>query len=240
MAWAETYVKKAPDCQWLLGNYIQASTEQAQNYNSNGHSWPFDDALKAAIANLPLRPLNLLHAPNRRIGAIAAAEFVYPEGNGATASDEAPIVEILSCLWSHYEPDLMPAIQMAHKEGTLAFSMECIPQTLTCKGKGEYAGCGETFTYKGRTDPSYCEHLNLPLARKQLNNSMFTASALILPPSRPGWVNASVKEISRLVEDNLAEAEAAYNEIAAAVPHLESIDHEKLMQWFLMATEGDR
>lgn len=236
LAWAETHVQKAPDLKWILGSYVQASTEESQRPNANGHVFPYED-LKTSIKGIPHRPLNLLHAPGRRVGVFTAAEFVYPEGTEQAVSPEPPIIEALAAYWSYYEPELLASLEMAHSEGALFFSMEAVPKQITCKGKGEYAGCNETFNYRGRNDPSYCDHLNLPSSRKILHKPMFTAGALIIPPSKPGWANANVKEISQFVETHLAEAELAYDQIAEEFPHLDSKSWETMMTWFIMATE---
>lgn len=238
LAWAEAFVRKAPDVKWILGNYVQASTPDHPTYNSNGHEFPYED-LKDSIKNIPNRPLNLLHAPGRRVGTFAAAEFVYPmDAEGASEDgSQPPIVEALAAYWAYYEPELLASIEMAHRQGALFFSMEAVPKEVTCKGKGEFAGCGQTFAYDGRQSPTYCDHLNEIASRKTLHKPMFTAGALIIPPVKPGWKNADIKEISHLIEENILEAEIAYDQISAEFSHLSPPEWERMMAWFLAATQ---
>lgn len=237
LAWAEAHVVKTPDIKWILGNYVQAATPEVATYNTNGHSFPYED-LKDAIKTIPHRPLNLLHIPNRRVGTFTAAEFVWPEGEKAGES-EPPIVEALAAYWCYYEAELLASIEMAHRDGGLFFSMEAVPASITCHGQLEIAGCNETFNYEGPKSPTYCDHLNLPRSRKVLNKPVFKGGALIIPPSRPGWKNANVKEMSRIIEDNIERAELVYDQVSEEFPHLNAASWERLMAWFLMATEDN-
>lgn len=176
--------------------------------------------------------MNLLHMPNRRVGAFAAAELVWPNGESAEAA-EPPIVEALAAYWLYYEPELWPSLEMAHKEGTLFFSMECVPKTLTCRGKGDFEGCGKSYEYAGRQSPTYCSHLNEVASRKVLHKPVFTGGALITPGTKPGWKNAHIKELSKLVEQDLEQADFIYREIATESPHLTSTQVENVMLWLL-------
>jgi hypothetical protein len=63
----------------------------------------------------------------------------------------------------------------------------------------------------------------------QLNNPHFLAGALILPPTRPGWKNAAVNEISDLIDQNLETAESLYQSFKAEAPHLGAEEWESLM-----------
>jgi hypothetical protein len=232
MAWAENHIKRAPDVRWILGNYVQAATEDHPTYNSNGHSFPYED-LKDSVPELIHRPLNLNHAPNRRLGVFTAAEFVWPTIEGAAA--DVPLVEALAAYWHYYEPELFASVELAHKEGSLFFSMEAVPNSITCRGNGVFEGCGQTFEYAGRQSPSYCSHLNEKASRKVLHKPRFTAGALILPPVRPGWRNADITQISSLIESNLEEAEKAYEQVSKEAPHLDPVSWERIAAFFLSA-----
>lgn len=165
-----------------------------------------------------------------------AAEFVWPEGEKAGEA-EPPIVEALAAFWSYYESELLASIEMAHREGALFFSMEAVPKSITCRGQEDLQGCEKTYDYDGPKSPSYCDHLNLPRSRKVLNAPVFKGGALIIPPSRPGWKHANVKEMSRIIEDNIERAELAYEQISEEFPHLNAASWERMMAWFLAATE---
>lgn len=229
-AWAEKHVHHSPGNRWILGNFVEAN-----NPNQNGHIFPFED-LQTSIDHIPHKPLNLLHIPGRRVGTFAAAEFVYPNESAADGSGN-PIIEALAAFWEYYERDLWPSIQMAHREGTLFFSMEAVPESLTCKGKGDYEGCGGTFEYAGRQSPTYCDHLNLVASRKVLHKPVFTGGALITPGTKPGWRNARVKELSKLIEDDLEQADLLFREIADEAPHMSTLQIENVMAWFLAQGE---
>lgn len=235
LAWAETHIRRAPDVRWILGNFVQAATPAVPTYNSNGHSFPYED-LKDSIEDIPHRPLNLNHLPNRRLGTFTAAEFVWPQGEAAGESSP-PIIEALAVYWAYYEPELWASLEMAFKEGQAFFSMEAVPESITCHGKGDFGGCGGTFAYDGRQSPTYCEHLNETASRKVLHKPHFTAGALILPPVRPGWSSADIKEISRLLESRPEEAERAYEEISQSTPHLDAKSWERITAWLLASTD---
>lgn len=233
MAWAESHIQRAPDVRWILGNYVQAATPDRPTFNSNGHSFPLED-LQHSVPELIHRPLNLNHAPNRRLGVFTAAEFVWPTGENAGES-EVPIVEALACYWHYYEPELYASVELAHKEGALFFSMEAVPETITCRGNALHEGCGKTYEYAGRQSPSYCEHLNEKASRKVLHKPRFTAGALILPPVRPGWKNADIKELASVIESNMEEAEKAYEQISQEAPHLDPVSWERIAAFFMAA-----
>lgn len=145
------------------------------------------------------------------------------------ALDTHPHVEALAGLWKYYFPDVFDMVEAAYKDGALAYSMECVPETVGCVD-----GCGP-FPYMGRTDESYCDHLNEKGSRKKLYKPRFTAGALIIPPVRPGWKHADVKELSKLIEEDIEAAERTYDEFSNSMPHLSPREWESLMQMVLVA-----
>jgi hypothetical protein len=233
LAWAQPHISRQPDLKWILGNFVQAETP-----NSNGHIVTTAD-LKDAMKTIPHKPLNINHQAGRRVGTYTAAEMVYPTGESAADSvAEPPIVEALAAFWHYYEPEIWPAVQMAHADGHLFFSMETVPKEITCKGKGDYAGCDATFEYAGRTSPTYCDHLNEVASRKVLHRPQYTAGALIIPPVKPGWKQANVKEISKLVEEQAEQSERVYAEIAAETPHNDPRTVERIMAFLMNVAKG--
>lgn len=234
VAWAQPHITRQSDIRWLLTNFVEA-----ENPNSNGHIVE-TAALKKAMKTIPNKPMNINHIPGRRVGVWTAAEMVYPLGGEEAQESQYPIVEALGAFWQYYEPEILPSIEMAHREGQLFSSMECVPDSITCKGKGEYAGCGETFAYDGRVSDSYCEHLNESCSRKTLHNPHYTAGALIIPPVRPGWKNADVKEISMLLSEQDDESlERLYGEVADLAPQVKPLDIEKIMTVLLSLDAKD-
>lgn len=233
LAWAERSVRFAPDIAWVQGNFVCADTP-----NYNGHIFPLED-LKTAHTAIANRPLNLLHQHDRIVGVYTDSELLYPtSATGASAEAEAaaaptvPYVDTVAAFYKFYFPETFKAVQQAHSRGNLYMSMECVPKTLTCAGNGDGSpGCGRDFAYKGRSSDTYCSHLNEPGAHKIMNKPRFTAGALVLPPSRPGWKDADVTQLGKLMDDSLHgfEIEAAYEQIAGQAPHLGVTQWEQLM-----------
>lgn len=138
-----------------------------------------------------------------------------------------PFIEALGVVWKHYFRKEHEAIEAAHAEGRLFYSMECIPREIQCTGVG---GCGETFTYAGRQAASYCVHLNESASDKLLIQPHFTAGAILIPPVRPGWSNADVHS---LVAAHASFAEQVYEGVKEEMPHLSPADWEALMNELL-------
>lgn len=227
LAWAEPHVIKNPAFAWVLGKYVSTG-----NPNDNGHIFDLDE-LRASRESVVYAPMNMLHAPQSIMGTFVANELVYPTGTnqeGAAVVETTPYLEALAVFWKFYFPEAYETVRMAHNEGSLAWSMECIPETVTCAG-----GCDNTYPYMGRQDASYCDHLNAPGALKKLNKPHFTAGALVVPPARPAWKNASVTELSVQVRQQLEAADALYTATAAEFPNLTSAQWESMMGELLIA-----
>src|SRR5438477_5289198 len=234
-AWAERFVRSAPDLKWIQGNFVQADEA-----NGNGHIFALDE-LRTAHTTIVHKPLNLLHREHAIQGVYVGSELLEPGGEGAGAGVMTPHVETIAAYYRYYFPDVFrDVIEPAHKEGSLFQSMECRPQSLVCRGRGEDPGCGREYAYAGRQHESYCDHLNQPGARKVLRQPHFTAGGLIVPPARPGWRRADVTELSRLesgadsalaqwMKHSIEEVEMAYQQIATEFPHLEPKDWEHMM-----------
>lgn len=226
LAWAERHVQAAPDLAWILGRYVSADPAG----NSNGHIFALAD-LEAAVATIPHKGLNVNHEPPS-VGVAVAAELIVPQRPASAMESAArplehPYVETLSALWRWYHKAAYEKVQAAHEEGRLFHSMEAAPQSLTCRGVGVEAGCGETFPYMGPMHDSYCEHMQKARARRVLNKPRFTANAVIVPPVRPGWTDADVTELSHLMEADMAEG--LYEQIAGEFGHLDAREWEAMM-----------
>lgn len=229
LAWAEVHVRPAPDIKWILGNYVQSSTSGDPQPNLNGHIFPYED-LKTSILDIPHRPLNYLHIPNKKVGAFAAAEFTYP--TDTTTASGAPVVEALAAFWTYYDSEgLFAKVEEAYQEGRLAYSMEAVPEQVGC---GNVA-CNAIFDYDGPASAKYCAHLQEHRSKKILHKPHFLAGALIVPPAKPGWAGAQIKEITQLLEADLGLTDAAYREIAAEQPDLKESQIETIIAWLLSA-----
>lgn len=238
LAWAEKYVRRSSDLAWVQGNFVCADTA-----NYNGHVFPLED-LREAHKDIQHKPLNLLHRSQQIVGVFVGSELLYPTRAADAAPAEAasappvPYVEALAAFYRYYFPETYQAVRASHAEGSLFFSMECVPKSLTCMGtQGGGAGCGREFDYRGRQHDSYCDHLNGKGAVKRMNKPRFTAGALVIPPAKPGWKDADVTALSQLLEDSVV-AEAAYEQIAAETPHLTPLQWETLMATLVLSAEG--
>lgn len=205
IAWAEKHAYVNPNYSWILGKYVEADRA-----NSNRQRFTFED-LKANKGSLTNAALNINHS-QLIVGTVAASEIVFPTAEEADGQDAHPYVEALSIYWKTRFPKQFEKVEKAHHEGTLFYSMETRPEKINC------GDCGETFEYVRRQDPSYCEHLNDMTATsdKNLINPDFRGSALIVPPTRPGWKFAAVSEISEFIEGALREEEQAFEAVKSA------------------------
>ena len=214
LAWAEKHVRKHPTLRYLIGRYVEAD-----NANSNGHIFDLKE-LEKAQHDIAHTPLNLLHRPNYIVGHYVAAELMFPtEQAGEGLSN--PYVEALAVFYRYYYPAEFAMVESAHNNGTLYFSMECVPKTITCA-----AICGQEFAYDGRSSPTYCAHLNEPGARKRLNQPNFTGGALIVPPVKPGWKRADVTQLSALMAQHADEVEPTHQEVKTEMPDMTATQWE--------------
>lgn len=247
-AWAEEHVRKDPHIKWILGNYVEAGRA-----NSNGHIFELAD-LPAAQESLVGQPLNMLHHEQYVVGSYAGSKLLSPDGDGmdvaavakylelrAAATDTPtafPYMEALAGMWHTRFPDEYKAIARAHGEGTLFFSMEAVPPTVTCPE------CSLKAKFVGLTDEAepgtYCSHMNGIVLPKILNQPMFAGGAIIIPPVRPGWNRADVKAISELVARETDMAESLYAAARQLTPHLNPKAWEIVMAMVLEAEAKER
>lgn len=220
--WASKHIHHNPALKWVLGKYVEAD-----NANSNKQYWSLAD-LQMSQPTIEHAPMNILHRPRNIVGAFVATEMMYPKEDHAEIFN--PYIEALGVFWKYYFPTELEAVQRAHDEGSLFFSMECVAESITCSGDN---GCQETFDYAGTSSPGYCSHLNDHASIKQLNKPHFLGGALVIPPGKPGWKKASIESLSTLVQEHAAEAEKAYLQISEEFPHLSSKEWEFMMAQIL-------
>lgn len=224
-AWAERHVRKDPDLRWIVGNYVEA--DQA---NSNGHIFPLSE-LMTAQATIPGKPLNMLHREHYIVGYFAGAQLLTADGAELQAADKAdnapgeghPYVEALAGLWHARFPEEFFQIQAAHKEGSLFFSMEAVPEAVSCPT------CEHEAVFAGLESDTYCDHMQGATGPKVLRRPVFSGGAIIIPPVRPGWERADIKTISKMYEQGLMEPEAVLADVAVEFPHLQPRQWEWLM-----------
>jgi hypothetical protein len=229
-AWAEHHIRTDPDLRWVLGNYVEADYP-----NDNGHIFPRADLLNAQ-ATLAGKPLNMMHREHYIVGCFAGAQLHTDDGtviaSDATETEdgawgERPYVEALAGMWHNRFPEEFFQIRKAHSEGALFFSMEAVPETVSCPS------CGHDTPFAGIKSDTYCEHMNGATGPKRLHNPTFNGGAIIIPPVRPGWQRADVKEISKLMDPTTTES--VHAQVAAEAAHLDPAMWEGLMAQLVKA-----
>lgn len=222
-AWAQRHIRVDPDIRWILGNYVEAD-----NANSNGHIFPLDELIQAQ-ATLPGKPLNMMHREHYIVGAFAGAQLLTTEGVPITAaevdvtkhSEVGAHVEALAGMWHNRFTEEFFNVRRAHAEGSLYFSMEAIPDQVSCPT------CDLRTAFAGITSDTYCDHMQGATGPKRLHTPTFSGGAIILPPVKPGWSRADITAIARYLDDPAAEE--VYDAVATESPELSPQEWERLM-----------
>lgn len=228
--------KSNPMIQWIAGDFVEAD-----NPNQNTQFWTAGD-LELAEYTIQYAPLNMVHKFRQPIGFYAATKTVKLEKDAAaeTVTLEKPAekagslkIQALSGLWTHIFPFEAAQAEAANDESLLFYSMECRGTHLTC-GSDEargLVGCGQTFEYM-QVD-THCEHLMERSSVRHIVNPTFRGGALIVPPVRPGWKNASATVLQEAVMQEAAsyaeQNETAYNQLNAEGTDISAAAWEQLM-----------
>lgn len=133
-------------------------------------------------------------------------------GGGSTATASLDVasqgtakIEALSAMWSHVFPFEAALIDQADEMGSLFYSMECRGTHVHCAGPN---GCDQSFDYMDVEN--HCQHLKERSSVRHIVNPTFRGGALIIPPTKPGWQNAT----ARVMEDaQIREQAARYAEM---------------------------
>lgn len=219
--WAAKHITTNKAIKWIVGKYAEA--DQA---NSNGQFFELA-GLRVAQPSIQFSPMNIDHHQNEIVGTWTASEMLYPKSGNTIAN---PYIEVLGAFWRAKFPETMQRVESAFNTGMLALSMEAIGESVTCVGNDS---CGKTFDFKGPFDPSYCDHINERASDRQLNKPWFMGGALILPPNKPGWGQATVDEIAKHFSDE--RAQSILDEIEVSNPELTPKEMEKLMFGYQLA-----
>lgn len=225
-SWASEHIVSNPAHKWLLGRFVEADRA-----NNNRQLFSLE-GLQMSRPTITHAPMNINHQSRRVVGAFVATDLIYPTGDDEAAEALNPYIESLGVFWRHYFPEEYALVEHAHNEGHLYYSMECIPREIQCVGDG---GCEATYEYAGRTSPSYCDHLNTGGSDKFLIDPHFTAGAVLVAGTKPGWSNA---DIHQLVSKHAEVAERVYDGVAEEMPHLDPLLWESLMQQLLVAANA--
>jgi len=231
-----------PMIQWIAGDFVEGD-----NANSNGQFWTAGD-LELAEYTIRYAPLNMVHKFRTPIGFYAATRTVKLDREEAKVL-EVPAekagsmkIQALSGLWTHIFPFEAAQAEAADDAGLLFYSMECRGSHLTCgtdEAKG-LIGCGKTFDYM-QLD-SHCEHLQERSSVRHIVNPIFRGGALIVPPVRPGWKNASANILTDAVMAEAAsyaeQNEEQYKALNAAGADLSASAWEMLMTQVVGSIKG--
>lgn len=217
--WAEAYVNDNPALRWVVAKYVEGG-----NPNRNNHFWSPGD-LKASVASVENTPMNMLHKSHYIVGSFTGAKYMESDHDAALAQEINPYIEVVGPFWRYYFPNELATVEAAHNEGKLFVSMECIAETARWhRPDGE----SQDFPYRGPNHASYGDWQSAGNTL-QFIKPHFLGGALIVPPVKPGWDGAIVREIAQIIEQNPEEAEALYTAIAEKAPHLGPSDWEEIM-----------
>lgn len=227
LAWAEDFVTQSPDYKWILGKYVEAG-------KANSNRQLIDVAgIEHARGNLPHAPLNLNHTQTM-VGTFVATEFLAEE----KAAQSQGHLEALSVFWAHRFPHEWERIEVAHANKRLYYSMESRPSEVRCVGN---RGCGEEFAYAGRQSSTYCPHLNDPRkfdSEKLMLNPRFRGGALIIPPTKPGWAEATIDQIADLVKEAVDGKDRNWEDIAQILASNDELRKAALIERLAESARG--
>jgi hypothetical protein len=212
-----------PFITWIAGDFVEGD-----NPNSNGQFWTAGD-LEMAEYTIKYAPLNMVHKFRQPVGFFAATRTVSLDRADTGGSMK---IQALSGLWSHIFPYETSQVEEANADGLLYYSMECRGTHLRCAGA---RGCGKTFEYS-KVD-THCDHLRDRASIRHIVNPTFRGGALIVPPVKPGWKNASASVIrDGVMEEAARYAEQTQDQFAAfdASNELTATGWEQLMAMVLM------
>jgi hypothetical protein len=182
--------------------YLQGRFVEADNPNRNNAFWTTPD-LELAQATVTNGPLNWLHDEKHIIGTLTDSKMVYREN----ADEVGNHISAMSAVWRFIYPQEADIIEKASEAHTLWYSMECVADSVTCIDGPGKPGCGETFNYQTvqREPAKVCSHLRERSSIRRFNQPTFLGGAVIIPPVRPGWADASagvMRQAAQVTEKN--------------------------------------
>lgn len=216
--WASKHISQNPAIKWVLGRFVEANAR-----NNNRQAWALED-LRIHQPTIDHAPMNMVHQARHIVGTYVATEMIYPTEESAAGEPTNPYVEALGAFWRYYFQEEYAAVQKAHDEGSLFFSMECVAQSIKFE---DSSGKTEEFPYMGPFHDSYGDW-NRSDATRWLNKPHFLAGALIVPPVKPGWSNATIKSLSHYMDEHSDLADQVYSSVETQAPHLSAAQLESI------------
>lgn len=222
-----------PFIKWIVGDFVEAD-----NPNSNTQFWTKDD-LAMGEYSIKYSPLNMLHKQTTPVGFFASTRTInlgdslLPD----VASRGSAKIEALSGMWSHVFPFEAALVDQADQLGSLFYSMECRGTDLHCAGPN---GCDQSFDYM--TPEDHCVHLKERTSIRHIVNPTFRGGALIIPPTRPGWKDASAHVMEIALRDEASRyaemTEHAFNQANTGGANLSPDAWEHLMAQILQFADN--
>lgn len=185
----EVSAERNPSFMYIAGRYVQGN-----KHNRNGQFWTTDD-LHFGQASIKHTPLNLLHKFHQPVGVIVDTKMIERE----EASESFPEIQALSVLWAANFPEIAAEVRKFHEQDQLWYSMECVAEKVQCMT------CDNEFAFTASAEER-CEHLSSdPVSPRRFINPTFLGGALIFPPTRPGWSDADITQVAKMVDEDYSE-----------------------------------
>lgn len=211
---------------WLIGRYLHTGMPP----NSNGHVFRHEHIARLH-PTITHTPFDMLHDPRRIVGHYAATKLVTPTAGAAAGYTDTPYVKALACVYSYNFPDDFREIQAAYEQGLAFMSMSCRPQSVTCPT------CGHNAPWLGYTNDAYCSHMQ-GRNPKWMEMPLFVGGAAIVPPTRPGWKNASVTRIAAFMDANQELTADIFEHLHRLAPSAAASDLEAMTAQLLAIAFG--
>lgn len=187
-----TIEKSSPFVTWIAGDYAESGKP-----NQNKQYWSTADLAMAEYTILHA-PLNMVHKFRTPVGFFAATNAVKLKNTNDEAAEGRIKIQALAGLWSHLFPLEEAQARAADSAKALFFSMECRAEKIKCAGA---EGCQNEFAYGDPVVNNHCEHLMERSSVRQLVKPTFRGGALIIPPVKPGWKNATAHVLDSAVRE---------------------------------------
>lgn len=196
--------------------YLHGRLVGADTPNGNGALWSTAD-LELGQGTVAGGPLNWLHDEQKIIGCLLDGKLVKASREESAVGVGNHIASS-AAVWRFLYPEEAKTIETAATNGDLYYSMECISRQVACIDAPGHAGCGESFDYADYDAGRVCAHLRERSSIRRFVDPLFLGAAVIVPPVKPGWSEASV-EVARQAASQLdhQDQEKQVRDVAAAI-----------------------